>query len=528
MKRTLRNRILAGLTIAIFSAALAACGGGSGGGPAAANDPTVPIAFATQAMGGAAALQAVQTQTITAAGQRLEVEQTVAPGDPPRTVSDFQLTLSQDFANNRLRFDWQWNVVYPFAALLQFSDVTDGDIGFVDGQDSTASPAQATMPSARLAVMRKMHRLSSPLTLMRAANENPAAVQVLPSEPFQGKLHAVIAIPNAVSPIRIFIDPDTGLPAKADTVEDDPYYGDTLFEAIFADWRPVGGIMMPFALTLRLQGITFHTETRSAIQNNPVLAVNTFTIPAGLQTAFDAADALRGERRSQWFFRRQALGLPGYADQSLSVVFTEISPGVFHVTGGSHHTLMVDMGDHLVAVEAPLDEARSQAVIAQAKTLIPGKPITFAVNTHFHLDHGGGIRAYAAEGATLVVGEASRQRFEQVLLEPHTLVPDALQLNPRAPAIQPVGAAAPVILTGATARTLEVYPVATGHSADMVIAYLPQEQIVFVTDLFSPAGDFTAADLPADLTAAFNLFGLTVQRIAGGHGTVGALLPAAP
>jgi glyoxylase-like metal-dependent hydrolase (beta-lactamase superfamily II) len=178
-----------------------------------------------------------------------------------------------------------------------------------------------------------------------------------------------------------------------------------------------------------------------------------------------------------------------------------------------------------VAVEAPLDEARSQAVIAQAKIQLPGKPITFIVNTHFHLDHGGGIRAYAAEGATLVVGEASRQRFLQVLLAPHTLVPDALQLNPLTPAIQTVSTTAPVILTGTTTRTLEVYPVATGHSADMVIAYLPQEQIVFVSDLFSPAGDFTAADLPADLAAAFNLFGLNVQRIAGGHGTIGTLLP---
>ena len=52
-----------------------------------------------------------------------------------------------------------------------------------------------------------------------------------------------------MSPIRVFIDPDSGLPAKADTREDDPYYGDTLFEAIFADWRQVGEIMMPFGLT---------------------------------------------------------------------------------------------------------------------------------------------------------------------------------------------------------------------------------------------------------------------------------------
>ena len=523
MKTTRSNRIFACLIIVIFSAALAACGSG-GNSPGTANNPAVQIAQASDAMGGKAALEAVHSQAITASGQRFEAEQTFSPGDPPRTVSAFQLTLSQDLTNNRLRFDWVWNVVYPSTAQLRFSDVTDNNVGGILGQDSTASPAQAPMPSARLAVMRKMHRISSPLVLMRTANANPAAVTVLPDEAFQGKLHHVIAIPDTVSPIRVFIDPDIGLPAKADTIEDDPYYGDTLFEAIFADWRPVGAIMMPFTLTLRLQGITFHTETRSAIQNNLPLAADTFTIPAELQTAFNAADALRGERRSQWFFRRQALGLPGYADQSLTVQFNQLVPGVFHVTGGTHNTLIVDMGDHLIAVEAPLDEARSQAVIAQAKALFPGKPIRYVVNTHFHLDHGGGIRAYAAEGATVVVGEASRQRFQAILLAPHTLVPDALQLNPRPPAIQSVGPAAPVILSGPT-RTLGVYPVANSHSADMVIAHLPAEGIVFVSDLFSPAGDFTQAALPADLTAAFTRFGLTVQRIAGGHGTVGALLP---
>ena len=134
MKTTRKKRIPTGLIILFLSTSLVACGGGEGGGsaPTTANDPTVQIALASQAMGGAAALQAVQGQTITAAGQRFEAEQTFAPGDPPRPVSDFQVTLSQDLANNRLRFDWLWSVVYPFTVQLQFSDVMDGNVGFND------------------------------------------------------------------------------------------------------------------------------------------------------------------------------------------------------------------------------------------------------------------------------------------------------------------------------------------------------------------------------------------------------------
>ena len=44
------------------------------------------------------------------------------------------------------------------------------------------------------------------------------------------------------------------------------------------------------------------------------------------------------------------------------------------------------------------NDQRSGAVIAEAKRLIPGKPVTELINTHAHFDHAGGVRAYVAEG----------------------------------------------------------------------------------------------------------------------------------
>jgi glyoxylase-like metal-dependent hydrolase (beta-lactamase superfamily II) len=516
---------LTAILIALTVFALAACDGSNvstpGGGASSVVDRTVA------AMGGLTAIQAVETQTITASGQRFEPEQTVFPGEPARNVSNFQFTLTREMLNERFRLDWEWDVFYPFTVQLQYADVIDGNTGFVDGRDNPNSPLQAGMPSVRVATMRKLHRMSSPLLLMRRAAENPEIVETRPDEEFLGRLHNVMAVPDVISPIRIFVDAATMLPAKADTLENDPYYGDTLYEVIYEDWRPVGDLFMPFQMTHMLDGRIVHTEVRFLVQNNVPLPADTFGIPADLQVPFDPDDALRGELRSQWFFRLQALGLPNYSDRSLSVVFDEIAPGVFFVTSGSHNNLIVEMEDHLIAVEAPLYEERSQAVIAEAESLVPLKPFRFVVNTHFHHDHGGGIRAYAAEGATVVVGEASAQRFEDIFLEPHTLNPDALELNPQPVVIEPVSPTVPVILSDGT-RSVEVYPVESTHSADMVIAYLPQERLVFVSDLFSPSGDFTLADLPPDLVAAFDRFGLVVERIAGGHGVVGSLVAAAP
>jgi glyoxylase-like metal-dependent hydrolase (beta-lactamase superfamily II) len=490
------------------------------------NDEQSVSENAIVAMGGSTALHAVTTQQITASGQLFEPEQTLSPNDPPRTVSSLQYTLTEDLSAGSFRYDWTRGVTYPFEDNLAYSEVINGNQGFVTGQDTAnAAAVRAALPPVRLATLTKLHRLTSPLVLMRAASDAPQTVEARQDEQFNGKAHHVIALPGSVSPVRLFIDPDTFLPAKADTMEDDPLYGNTLFEVIYTDWRRAGEIMVPFHLTQNISGlgktITIQTEERTAVQNNVQLQAGMLDIPPDLQAAYDPADGLRGERMSQLFLRRQALGLPSYVDQSLTVVFTESSPGsgIWHVTGGSHNSLVVVMADHVIVVEPPLYEARSQAVIAGIKSRFPGKPISDIIVTHFHFDHSGGVRAYAAEGAGVVVGAASQAHFQAVMAAPHTVVPDALQNNPRQVTVTAVPAAGLTLTDGV--RTVGVYPVQNTHAADMVIAHVSGENLVFVSDLFSPpSATVAAASIPQPISAVFSQFSLSVNKIAGGHGAM--------
>ena len=55
------------------------------------------------------------------------------------------------------------------------------------------------------------------------------------------------------------------------------------------------------------------------------------------------------------------------------VTADKLADGVFYLKGGTHHSLAIEMADHLILVEAPLNDARSGAVFAKAKTLAPGK-----------------------------------------------------------------------------------------------------------------------------------------------------------
>ena len=90
----------------------------------------------------------------------------------------------------------------------------------------------------------------------------------------------------------------------------------------------------------------------------------------------------------------------------------------------------------------PLDDARTNAVIAEVKRVIPNKPIRYLLNTHHHWDHSGGTRAYAAEGAIIVTHEGNEDFYEDVVLAPQarTLSPTGCRssrLRRRAPVRHP-------------------------------------------------------------------------------------------
>lgn len=247
---------------------------------------------------------------------------------------------------------------------------------------------------------------------------------------FQGSLHHVLELTpkENTPPIRIFFDDSTFLPSKVETIEDDPVHGDALIEVFFDDWRQVKGVMFPFRVTYELRDEVIE-ERRSIIDINVSLPGNTFTIPTDTQTFPDDSkeDSLRGWLASQWYLRMHAFGIPHY-NTTNAANFTEISPGVYHVTGSTHHSLVVEMSNYVTVVETPLYEERSQTVIDEIAKRWPDKPIKYAVATHGHADHIGGLRAYVAKGAIVVTSEASRSGVEQILNSSHTIRPDFFQI----------------------------------------------------------------------------------------------------
>src|SRR5262245_56632700 len=55
--------------------------------------------------------------------------------------------------------------------------------------------------------------------------------------------------------------------------------------------------------------------------------------------------------------------------------------GVWYITGGSHHSVLIEMKDHVILVESPLNDDRAAAVLAEVKNLVPSKPIKYVIRS---------------------------------------------------------------------------------------------------------------------------------------------------
>jgi glyoxylase-like metal-dependent hydrolase (beta-lactamase superfamily II) len=218
----------------------------------------------------------------------------------------------------------------------------------------------------------------------------------------------------------------------------------------------------------------------------------------------------------------------GYQDfgREQKVELLEIGKGIYHVKGSDHHSLALEMKDHVVMVEAPFFEERSIAVMKAVEAKIPGKPIKYLVLTHFHIDHSGGIRAYAAKGATILTLEANVPFVNTVLSRPKTARPDSLAKAGNVTA-NVEGVKDGKSLTDGE-RTIELRELANPHSSGMLAVYLPKEKVLFESDLFTPGTPVDPTNTlgvqnAVALFTAINTANLQVDRIVGGHGDVAPL-----
>ena len=356
-------------------------------------------------------------------------------------------------------------------------------ISLVSGDLAWNESGKDMIPATQDANERAHAIVVSPHGLLRAAFANNATVakrtidgreMTVISFTVPGK-HKVVAYANDQNAIE-----------KVESLYGHPVVGDMKVVTYYGPYRDFAGVKFPTKIIQYQDGLPSLDVTVSAVRANPTVDI-----------------AVPGNVRST----------------PVTVKSEKVADGVWFIGGGSHNSVLIEMKDYLIVIEAPLDDVRSSTVMGEVKKLVSGKPVKYLVNTHHHIDHSGGVRAYAAEGITIVTHELSRPFFEKALANTWTLSPDRLAKSKKKPVFQTMGDN--MVLTDG-ARSVELYQiVGSGHHDGLVMAYLRKEKLLVEADAFSPFGvPKTPNPYSVNLEANVRRLNIDVERILPLHGEI--------
>jgi glyoxylase-like metal-dependent hydrolase (beta-lactamase superfamily II) len=297
-----------------------------------------------------------------------------------------------------------------------------------------------------------------------AANDATARAQTV-----NGKRYQVVTVTGSAKspsgqPYKVvgYIN-GQNLVEKVQTWLENPVFGDMLVEAEYAQYRDgTGGVKFPARIVQNRGGWpTFAAYVLGAHANPPNID-QLVTPPAGGQGGPP----------------------PGAAKPAAGPASEKLADGVFRING-AYNALAVEFADHIVLFEpGPQNEARAQAIHAEAKRVIPGKPIRYGVISHHHFDHTGGLQAAVAEGITIVTPEVNKNFLMNALSGPRTLAPDALAKSGKKPVIE--GFQGDKRVFQDATRTFEIHVIkGLPHADGLVIGYLPKERILVYADMFN-------------------------------------------
>ena len=266
--------------------------------------------------------------------------------------------------------------------------------------------------------------------------------------------------------------------------------GDMRFEANYSDYKDFGGVKFPMKI-------------KQTIGDWPALDLTVTDVQPNAKVDIALPDPV-------------AKTPAPYA----RVASQMVAEGVWYVTGGTHHSVVIEMKDHLILVESPLNEDRAVAVLGEVKKL-SSKPIKYVIVTHHHFDHSGGVRGIAAEGVTIIAHDANKAFFEKTLAAPATINPDRLAKATKKSTVEGTGARR--TLTDGT-RTVEIYQITDNiHHGGIVMVHLPKEKFLIEADVYTPPAPNAPAPTsinPTWVSLADNIkrLNLTVDNILPIHG----------
>lgn len=278
----------------------------------------------------------------------------------------------------------------------------------------------------------------TPTLLVRALSERAANAHYLGETTLDAVDYDVVAFSMTAGPaISLYFDKKQHLLRRSERVL--PNLGLAQYE--FHDYEAVDG--MPFARRFRFYfngDLNIDRSIESVTVNEPL--GDLLVVDANLEA------------------------IP--AQQPDPLTRQELADGVWLIGGNGTYAMFVDMGDYFFAAGGT---AGIPERIASLREVAGDKPIRYGMLTHHHFDHVLGVGPYEAEGAT-VIGAAAHEAIARRAAEDgdrldFEAVPDRMSLESG----------------GRVVEVIDLGP--TAHTEHLLVAYLPEEGILFEADHFA-------------------------------------------
>src|SRR5439155_9108962 len=284
----------------------------------------------------------IKTLQFTASGKNFSVGQNYTPSEPwpPVTVKAYTALINYDTGSMRQELTREMGSVMPRGGGAPFFgeqrqiQVVSGNYAWNLPAPAPNAPAgggaAAPQPGAQLERMLALWAL--PQGFVKAAMANNATTRAARGGTevsfVVGGKYKMTGTINAQGQVE-----------KVQTWIDHPIVGDMLVETTYSGYKDFGGVMFPTRILQTQDGYPSLDLTISAVMANPTFDA---PVPDNVRTAKPAP---------------------------VMVASQKLADGVFYLTGGSHHSLAVEMRDHIVVVDTAQTEECALAVLRNAKVL---------------------------------------------------------------------------------------------------------------------------------------------------------------
>lgn len=272
---------------------------------------------------------------------------------------------------------------------------------------------------------------------------------------------------------------DDNLVEHVETWVGENIMGDMHVFASYTGWRDFGGFMAPTSIEQTRGGWPYFKVSVTHADANMNNVASLLPAPAA-----------------------GGGGFGGGGGGPVNVMVEDLGNDLYRFTtgAGSYDSLFYEFDDHIMMIEAGANHNAVAAYIAEAKRMMPGKPIRYVMNTHPHADHTAGLPVVLAEGATIITQANNREFFERAVNTPRTLLDDALARNPQKIWVETVDTRKTYSDGEHTVEMLHISP--APHSNGLMVAYFPEEGVLFQGDFSlpqpgQPGNDHVQALVPA-------------------------------